>query len=187
MTDRRGGLGGARFRPAFGESSEDIGVNLVREFRHEREVVPAETVGVVKLLVVPEVGAGEGHVVEALVVCFVFPDCGFDAAEPESLNWSRGVGGFGFRSGGSVFRIHGFSFVVRSGIALSSRGGGAVSNEPLVGGIPSKEDPNECARAAAVGREGPPERARLLSRKNSRYKNMPARRATSSLVGSVSP
>jgi len=40
--------------------------------------------------------------------------------------------------------LAGISFLLflRSGIALSTRGGGADWNEGTVGGIPSKEDPN---------------------------------------------
>ena len=35
-----------------------------------------------------------------------------------------------------------FLFDLRSGIAISSKGGGADRNEGTVGGIPFKEDPN---------------------------------------------
>jgi hypothetical protein len=52
--------------------------------------------------------------------------------------------------------------ILRSGIALSSKGGGADRNEGTVGGIPFKEDQNEPVRAAAIRWEGPPERARML-------------------------
>lgn len=58
-----------------------------------------------------------------------------------------------------------FRFVLRSGIALSSKGGGAGRIEGTVGGIPFKEDLNARGRAAAIRREGPPERARSLRQK----------------------
>ena len=62
-----------------------------------------------ELLVRVHVAAGEGHVVERLVVGLVFPDRRFDAAETEGLH-GEGGGGLGFRSSGSGFRIHDFPF-----------------------------------------------------------------------------
>jgi hypothetical protein len=79
------------------------------------------------------------------LVGFILPHGGFDTAEAEGLHRDLGAGGsgFGLRGGLSGFCGHDVPFLfLRSGIALSSKGGGAGRNEEMVGGIPSKEDPN---------------------------------------------
>jgi hypothetical protein len=132
------------------ESLEDERVRLIGEFGHQREVVPTEAVRIVVLLGVVHVGPSEGHVVELGLVGFVFPNRGFDPPEAECCHRWFGAGGgvLDWRGRGSGFSGHIVSFVLRSGIALSTRGGGAGRNEGTVGGIPFKEDPNvPCSRS----------------------------------------
>jgi hypothetical protein len=87
----------------FGDSCEDVGVNLVRDFRDEREIVPPETVGVAKLLVAPEVRAAERHVVKALVGGLVLLDRRFDATESKGLTGAEALEDLAFRVAGAVF------------------------------------------------------------------------------------
>src|SRR5436305_1609454 len=127
----------------FREAFEDERVGLVGELGDEREIITAEAVGVVKVPGVVDVGPGEGDVVEFLLIGFVFPNRRFDAAEAEVLHRQfAGRGVLGLRSGLSGLGGHIVPFLIlRSGIASSTRGGGAVWDEGTVGGIPFKEDP----------------------------------------------
>ncbi len=131
-------------RLCLGETFEDERVGLVGELGDQREVVATEAVGIVVVLRVVPVGAGEGDDVERLAIGFVRPHGGLDATEAESLDRKFGAGRCGLGGGGGVgFRGHGISCFSRSGIALSPKGGGAGRTEVEGGGIPSKEDPNE--------------------------------------------
>ena len=130
-------------------------MRLVGELGDEREIITTEAVGVVKVPGVVYVGPGEGDVVEFLLVGFVFPNRRLDAAEAEdSHRQLAGRGVLGLRSGLSILGGHIVPFLIlRSGIALSPQGGGAVWDEGTVGGIPFKEDPNApCPRSG--GRDG---------------------------------
>lgn len=70
------------------EAIEDERVGLIGQFSDERQVIPAEAVGVVEVPGVVQVGPGEGHVVEFLLFGLVLPHGGLDAAKAEVFTGS---------------------------------------------------------------------------------------------------
>ena len=72
---------------------EDEGVRLIGELGEEQKIVASKAVAVVPVLRLVHVAAGESHVVELLLVGFVFPDGRLDSAEPECLHRSFGASG----------------------------------------------------------------------------------------------
>jgi hypothetical protein len=79
---------GLQFREAF----EDERVGLIGDLGDEREVIPAEAVGVAEIPAFVHVCPGEGHVIELLLVGFVLPNGGFDPTEAESFRRQLGAG-----------------------------------------------------------------------------------------------
>ncbi|SUS07248.1 hypothetical protein DF3PB_40045 [uncultured Defluviicoccus sp.] len=153
----RGSL--ALFGLQFREAVEDERVGLVGQLGDEREVITAETVGVVIVLGVVHVGPGEGHVVEFLLVGFVLPHGGFNPAEAEGFHRQLGAGGgFGSRGGLSGLGGHIVPFLIlRSGIAVSPKAGVPAGTRGRLGGFLSRRTRTLPVRAAAARLEGPPE------------------------------
>ena len=156
----------------FRESFEDERVGLVGQLGDEREIITTVAVGVVEVPGFVHVGSGEDHVKKLLLVGFVLPHGGFDAVEAEGFHRKLRAGGgvLGWRGGLSGFGGHIVPFLIlRSGIALSSKGGGAGRDEGTLGGIPFKEDPN--ARCPRSG--GPAGGAARESNNDPGKKNVP--------------
>ena len=99
---------GFRSRELF----EDERMGLVGDLGDEREVISAEAVGVVELLLFVLVSPRDGYVVEGFLVGFVRPHGGFDWAEAKGLHRTFGIGrsGRGLRGDGSGWRFHLSSF-----------------------------------------------------------------------------
>lgn len=104
----------ALFGFQFREPFEDESVCLVGQLGDERQIVATVAVCVVIVLGVVHVGPGEGHVEELLLVGFVLPHGGFDAAETEGLHRKFGPGGgvLGLRGGLSDLGGHDVSFLI---------------------------------------------------------------------------
>ena len=85
----------------FREPFEDERVDLIGQLGDEWEIITAEAVGVVEVPGVVHVGPGERHVEELLLVGFVLPHGGFDAAEAEGFHRQlRAIGGGAVLRGG---------------------------------------------------------------------------------------
>jgi len=97
-----------------GHALADKRVRLIGEFAQQQQIVAAEAVGVVELLLVVDVRAGELHVVERPLIRVVFPDGRLDATKPEGFGGAgatvrRGIAG---RSGcGRIFCVHGLHWL----------------------------------------------------------------------------
>jgi len=159
---------GFQFRKPF----EDERVGLIGQLGDERKIIATVAVGVVVVPGFVHVGSSEVHVEKLFLVGFVLPHSGFDSAEAESFHRKLRAGGGvrGWRGGLSVFGGHIVPFLIlRSGIALSPKGGGAGWDEGTLGGIPFKEDPNApCPRSG-----GPAGGAARESNNDPGKKNVP--------------
>jgi len=87
------------------EPFEDERVRLISRLSDQRKVITAEAIGVVIVLSLIQVGPGKGDAVEFLLLRFIFPHGGFNAAKAEGLyRQIRGGSGVLFLRGGlSVF------------------------------------------------------------------------------------
>jgi hypothetical protein len=79
----------------FREPFEDERVRLISQLGDQRQVITTEAIGIVILVSIIYVGPGEGDAVEFLLLAFILPYGGFDAAEAEGLYRQVSGGGGG--------------------------------------------------------------------------------------------
>src|SRR5690606_21830413 len=173
--------GGRRFRPPvgvkpfasvrfrIGEPLEDERVCLVGQLGDERKIIAAEAVSVLRMAGGIRVSAGKRHVVVSLLLSFVFPNGGFDAAESEGLHRKFRADGDRvlLRCGWSVFRGHLSSFVCEErDCSLAPKAEAPAGTRSRLGGFLSRRTRAISARAATARLEVPPERASMLRKRN---------------------
>ena len=80
---RRGLL--ALFVFKFREPFEDERVRLIGQLGDQRQVITAEAIGIVVLVIIIHIGPSEGNAIEFLLA-FILPHGGFNAAKAEGLH-----------------------------------------------------------------------------------------------------
>src|SRR6516162_1477507 len=81
---RRGLL--ALFVFEFREPFEDERVRLIGQLGDQRQVIAAEAIAIVIVLSLIHIGPGKGDSVEFLLLAFILPHGGFNAAKAEGLH-----------------------------------------------------------------------------------------------------